>query len=183
MHNSVAYRISEYGIAYLFSPAGDIEYIHYTCHLLCIEAGVTITFIAWCSVSAAVLFNFSGQTVQLRRRGCSVLSDDTVQLVRPRCLTLSAVFSFRNSNQSVFSSICFFIFASAVYVKDIFRRLRDHGYDENTMTLYITGGGGCLVKNFSKVNADRIKFVDDICAAAKGYEYLAEAQIKSEAKV
>ena len=67
-------------------------YIHYTCHLLCIEAGVTITFIAWCSVSAAVLFNFSGQTVQLRRRGCSVLSDDTVQLVRPRCLTLSAVF-------------------------------------------------------------------------------------------
>lgn len=69
------------------------------------------------------------------------------------------------------------------YVKDIFRRLRDHGYDENTMTLYVTGGGGCLVKNFSKVNADRVKFVDDICAAAKGYEYLAEAQIKSEAKL
>ena len=69
------------------------------------------------------------------------------------------------------------------YVKDIFRRLRDHGYDENTMTLYVTGGGGCLVKNFSKFNAERIKFVDDICAAAKGYEYLAEAQIKSEAKL
>ena len=69
------------------------------------------------------------------------------------------------------------------YVKDIFRRLRDHGYDENTMTLYVTGGGGCLVKNFSKVNADRVKFIDDICAAAKGYEYLAEAQIKAEAKL
>ena len=69
------------------------------------------------------------------------------------------------------------------YVKDIFRRLRDHGYDENTMTLYVTGGGGCLVKNFSKFNADRVKFVDDICAAAKGYEYLAEVQIKSEAKL
>lgn len=61
------------------------------------------------------------------------------------------------------------------YVKDIFRRLRDHGYDENTMTLYVTGGGSCLVKNFSKFNADRVKFIDDICAAAKGYEYLAEA--------
>ena len=72
---------------------------------------------------------------------------------------------------------------AAEYVKDIFRRLRDHGYDENTMTLYITGGGGCLVKNFSKVNSDRVKFVDDICAAAKGYEYLAEAQIKAEAKL
>ena len=68
-------------------------------------------------------------------------------------------------------------------VRDIFRRLRDHGYDENTMTLYVTGGGGCLVKNFSKFNADRVKFVDDICAAAKGYEYLAEAQIKAEAKL
>ena len=39
---------------------------------------------------------------------------------------------------------------------------------------------GCLVKHFGKVNADRVKFVDDICAAAKGYEYLAEAQLNAE---
>ena len=65
------------------------------------------------------------------------------------------------------------------YVKDIFRRLREHGYDEGTMMLYITGGGGCLVKNFYKFNADRVKFVDDISAAAKGYEYMAEIQLKS----
>ena len=69
------------------------------------------------------------------------------------------------------------------YVKDIFRRLREHGYDEGTMMLYITGGGGCLVKNFYKFNADRVKFVDDISAAAKGYEYLAEIQLKSGATV
>ena len=66
------------------------------------------------------------------------------------------------------------------YVDGIFRRLREHGYDECTMMLYITGGGGCLVKNFGKVSTDRVKFVDDICAAAKGYEYLAEAQLKAE---
>ena len=50
------------------------------------------------------------------------------------------------------------IIKSAVsdYVKDIFRRLREHGYDENTMMLYITGGGGCLVKNFYKFNADGV---------------------------
>ena len=71
---------------------------------------------------------------------------------------------------------------AAEYVRDIFRRLREHGYDENTMTLYVTGGGGCLVKNFYKFSADRVKFVEDICTAAKGYEYLAEAQMKSEAK-
>ena len=50
------------------------------------------------------------------------------------------------------------------------------------MTLYVTGGGSCLVKNFYKFSTDRVKFVEDICAAAKGYEYLAEAQMKAEAK-
>ena len=65
------------------------------------------------------------------------------------------------------------------YVEGIFRRLREHGYDEGTMMLHITGGGGCLIKNFGKVNPDRVKFIDDICAAAKGYEFLAEAQMKA----
>lgn len=65
------------------------------------------------------------------------------------------------------------------YVQDIFRRLREHKYDESTMTLYITGGGGCLVKNFYKAGVGRVKFIDDICAAAKGYEYLAEVQLSA----
>lgn len=65
------------------------------------------------------------------------------------------------------------------YVRDIFRRLREHGYDESTMKLYITGGGSCLVKNFYKFNSDRTVFVEDICAAAKGYEYLAEIQLSA----
>ena len=65
------------------------------------------------------------------------------------------------------------------YVRDIFRRLREHGYDESTMKLYITGGGSCLVKNLYKFNSDRTVFVEDICAAAKGYEYLAEIQLSA----
>ena len=63
------------------------------------------------------------------------------------------------------------------YVEDIFRRLREHGYDEQTMMLYITGGGGCLVKHFCRYDPDRVRFVDDICAAAKGYEYMAGLQL------
>ena len=39
------------------------------------------------------------------------------------------------------------------YVKDIFRRLREHGYDDKTVTLYVTGGGGCLIRNFGNYNA------------------------------
>ena len=66
------------------------------------------------------------------------------------------------------------------YVGGIFRRLREHGYDEQTMTLYVTGGGGCLVKNFYRTKGSRVRFIDDIRAAAKGYEYLAELQLKAE---
>lgn len=66
------------------------------------------------------------------------------------------------------------------YVGGIFRRLREHGYDGSTMDLIVTGGGGCLVKNFYRTKGSRVRFIDDIRAAAKGYEYLAELQLKAE---
>ena len=52
-------------------------------------------------------------------------------------------------------------------------------YDKDTMMLVITGGGGCLIKHFYQFDAARVRFIDDICAAAKGYEYMAELQIKA----
>ena len=66
------------------------------------------------------------------------------------------------------------------YVGGIFRRLREHGYDGSTMDLIVTGGGGCLVKNFYRTKGSRVRFIDDIRAAAKGYEYLAGLQLKAE---
>lgn len=48
------------------------------------------------------------------------------------------------------------------YVNDIFRRLREHGYDAETMKLYVTGGGGCLIENFYKGDTKNIIFVEDI---------------------
>ena len=63
------------------------------------------------------------------------------------------------------------------YVNEIFRRLREHGYEDQSTTLYVTGGGGCLVKNFYNYDKSRVFFVDDICAAAKGYEHMAELQL------
>ena len=65
------------------------------------------------------------------------------------------------------------------YVNDIFRRLREHGYDEKSITLYVTGGGGCLIKNFGTYDQKRVKFINDICAAANGYEYMANLQLKA----
>ena len=46
------------------------------------------------------------------------------------------------------------------------------------MRLYIVGGGGCLLKNFANLDADRVTINEDICATAKGYEYMANARMR-----
>ena len=49
-------------------------------------------------------------------------------------------------------------------------------YSENMY--YIVGGGGCLVRNFGQYDETRVTILDDICATAKGYEYLAHASLR-----
>ena len=55
--------------------------------------------------------------------------------------------------------------------------LRAHGYDPRIMRLWIVGGGGCLVRNFGTYDTSRVTILDDLCATAKGYEYLAYGQM------
>ena len=64
------------------------------------------------------------------------------------------------------------------YVGGIFRRLREHEYDPELMKLYVVGGGGCLIKNFGEFDTDRVVINEDICATAKGYEYLARLRAR-----
>ena len=64
------------------------------------------------------------------------------------------------------------------YVEGIFRKLREREYDPESMKLHIVGGGGCLVKNFGRYEADRVIINEDICATAKGYEYLAGLKLR-----
>ena len=64
------------------------------------------------------------------------------------------------------------------YTKKIFERLKIHDYDADTMKLYIVGGGGCLIKNFGEYDKSRVFINDDIHATAKGYEYLAELNMR-----
>lgn len=63
------------------------------------------------------------------------------------------------------------------YVRGLFDTLRQHGYDSRMMRLIIVGGGGTLVRNFGDYDADRTEIVDDICANAKGFEWLAQGLI------
>lgn len=69
--------------------------------------------------------------------------------------------------------------AAKDYVNDIFRILREHNYNPNLMKLYVVGGGGCLIKNFGSYDKDRVIINPNICATAKGYEYLAELILQS----
>ena len=67
---------------------------------------------------------------------------------------------------------------SEQYVAQIFQKLRDHDYDPKLMLLYVVGGGGCLIRNFGSYDKKRVTINDDICATAKGYEYLTEYYLK-----
>lgn len=64
------------------------------------------------------------------------------------------------------------------YVAGIFRRLREHEYDPELMRLYVVGGGSCMVKNFGQFDTGRVTINDDICATARGYEYLAQLKAR-----
>ena len=64
------------------------------------------------------------------------------------------------------------------YVENIFAALRKYEYDPDLVSLHIVGGGACLVQNFGKYDPDRVEINDDICATAKGYEYLAYQMLR-----
>ena len=66
------------------------------------------------------------------------------------------------------------------YAEQIFSALRRYEYNSGLMRLYIIGGGGCLIKNFGKYDKERVTVISDICATAKGYEYLAYNKLRKE---
>lgn len=68
--------------------------------------------------------------------------------------------------------------AAAEYVDGIFRRLREHEYNPELMRLFVVGGGASMIRNFGSYDPDRVTFIDDIRATAKGYELLAKRKLK-----
>ena len=66
------------------------------------------------------------------------------------------------------------------YCSEIFETLRKYEYNPDLMRLYVTGGGGCLIKNFGEYDDKRVTIIDDICATAKGYEQLAYMTLRKK---
>ena len=67
--------------------------------------------------------------------------------------------------------------AATEYADGIMRRLREHEYNPELMKLYVVGGGGCLIQNFTDYDPNRVTINTDICATAKGYELLASGKL------
>jgi plasmid segregation protein ParM len=66
------------------------------------------------------------------------------------------------------------------YASDIFETLRKYEYNPDLMRLFIVGGGGCIIRNFGDYVPDRVTIIHDICATAKGYEYIALSALRNE---
>ena len=65
------------------------------------------------------------------------------------------------------------------YCRKIFDALYRCEYDPDFMKLYVCGGGVHFIRRFGKYNSDRVIFIDDICATAKGYQQFALKSLKA----
>lgn len=58
------------------------------------------------------------------------------------------------------------------YCSEIFETLRKYEYNPELMRLYVTGRGGCLIKNFGEYDDKCVTIIDDICATEKAMNSL-----------
>ena len=70
--------------------------------------------------------------------------------------------------------------AARQYAGTIFDTLRRYEYNPDLMRLYVVGGGGCVLRHFGEYDRERVTIIEDICATAKGYEYLAYMTLRKE---
>lgn len=70
--------------------------------------------------------------------------------------------------------------AAEKYVAELFNCLKDHEYNSGLMKLHFMGGGAKIVEAVGDFDKDRISFIHDICATAKGYEYFCYMKLKAE---
>ena len=66
------------------------------------------------------------------------------------------------------------------YTRTLMDTLYQYNYDPDIMTLYVVGGGHCLLQRYGTYDPDKVIFIPDICAAAKGFEQAAEMKLQSE---
>jgi plasmid segregation protein ParM len=70
--------------------------------------------------------------------------------------------------------------AAEEYSDTILAKLREYEFNPEIMRLTVMGGGACILKHFWNGSNNRVQYIEDICATAKGYELLALNNLKTE---
>ena len=68
--------------------------------------------------------------------------------------------------------------AAEEYAASILAKLREYEFNPEIMRLTVMGGGACILKHFWDGSDGRVRYIEDICATAKGYELLALNNLK-----
>lgn len=69
-----------------------------------------------------------------------------------------------------------------IYAEKVLNVLEKYEYNSELMRLYITGGGVSIMKNFADMDFENVVLIEDICAAAKGYEMICLRFMRREHK-
>lgn len=64
------------------------------------------------------------------------------------------------------------------YTQRIFRMIGEQGYNLKTIPITFVGGGAAIMKRFGAFEQRNIKYMEDVKANAKGYEYLAKIYLR-----
>ena len=67
-----------------------------------------------------------------------------------------------------------------IYAEKVLDVLEKYEYNSELMRLYITGGGVSIMKNFAELDFENVVLIEDICAAAKGYETICLQSLRRE---
>ena len=68
------------------------------------------------------------------------------------------------------------------YAQKIYLGIRELGYNMSLTPVIFVGGGAVIMKRFGGVEQGNIRYIEDICANAKGYESLGSSYVAMAAK-
>ncbi|MHB8129036.1 MAG: ParM/StbA family protein [Mobilitalea sp.] len=71
----------------------------------------------------------------------------------------------------------------AEFARSIYFTLKEYGYNLETIPIVFVGGGATVMKLFGNIQLGNIRYIEDVKANAKGYEYLARIFLAANKRV
>lgn len=69
------------------------------------------------------------------------------------------------------------------FARSIYFTLKEYGYNLETIPIVFVGGGAVVMKLFGNIQQGNIRYIEDVKANAKGYEYLARIFLATKRRV